>query len=189
MYEATGGINTHKGAIYTMGILCGSLGRLWSAETPIGEMTSVLAECAEMVHSSVEADFIAADDSTAGLRTYLQYGLGGIRAEVASGLPSISHIALPCYQKALAEGLSSNDAGTVALLHLIAQVEDTNLYHRGGKEGAHWASEAAYALIKYHPYPSPAQIEALDDAFISRNLSPGGCADLLAVTYFLHALQ
>ena len=38
------------------------------------------------------------------------------------------------------------------------------------------------------PCPTQAQLEALDDAFISRNLSPGGCADLLAVTYFLHSL-
>ena len=73
----------------------------------------------------------------------------------------------------------------ITLLHLIAGTEDTNLYHRGGPEGAQWAASEAQKLL---PYPSNAQLEELDDAFIARNLSPGGCADLLAATYFLHSL-
>ena len=81
------------------------------------------------------------------------------------------------------------DAGVVALLHLIANVEDTNLHHRGGEDGAAWAAEAARELLKVSPYPQSQQLEALDDSFIARNLSPGGCADLLAVTYFLHSLE
>lgn len=189
MYRATGGVNTHKGAIYTMGILCGALGRLWTAEVPMGDVSLIFSECAKMVHTFVDSDFAAADGSTAGQKLYLKYGLGGIRAEVAAGLPSVANIALPCYQKALADGHTANDAGVITLLHLIARVEDTNLYHRGGKEGAQWASKVARMLLQASPSPFSAQVEALDDAFMARNLSPGGCADLLAVTYFLHALQ
>ena len=65
-------------------------------------------------------------------------------------------------------------------------MEDTNLYHRGGRDGAQWAAEEAKALL---PRPGKEQIAQLDDAFIARNLSPGGCADLLAATYFLHTLS
>ena len=72
----------------------------------------------------------------------------------------------------------------------IAHSEDTNLYHRGGLDGARWAAAAAKKLLKEHiPYPGKTQIAELDDAFIERNLSPGGCADLLAATYFLHSLH
>lgn len=188
MYLATGGINTHKGIIYTMGILCSSLGRLWSAEKPIADLSFIFAECAAMAKPSVEADFAAATGRTAGERQYLEHGLGGIRGEIAAGLPSISEIGLPSYNDALHIGLSPNDAGAVTLLHLIAYVQDTNLYHRGGKEGASWAAAAAQALLNDQRHPSPEQIETLDEAFISRKLSPGGCADLLAVTYFLHSL-
>ena len=46
----------------------------------------------------------------------------------------------------------------------------------------------ARALLEQTAFPAPAQIEVLDDAFIARNLSPGGCADLLAATYFLDSL-
>ena len=93
---------------------------------------------------------------------------------------------MPLAGAVLPGGYSSNDAGVVALLHLIAEVEDTNLYRRGGVEGAAWAATAAAALL---PKPSMVEIEALDEEFIKRNLSPGGCADLLAATYFLDALQ
>ena len=116
---------------------------------------------------------------------YLQYGLLGIRGQVAMGLPSVVNIALPKYRELINAGLSQNDAGAVTLLHLIAQVEDTNLYHRGGAEGAKWASRSACGLL---PLPSIAEIRQLDAQFIEKNLSPGGCADLLAVTYFLHGL-
>ena len=189
MYQATGGVNTHKGAVYIMGLVCGSIGRLWAPETPIAENAAIVAECARIVSNSVDSDLASADNSTAGFRLYRQYGIKGIRGEAAAGLPSVMHIGLPAYQDGLCKGLSPNDAGAVALLHLIAKVEDTNLYHRGGYAGAVWAAEAAQNLLSASLSPTMASIEQLDDAFIARNLSAGGCADLLAVTYFLHSLH
>ena len=187
MYRATGGINTHKGAIYTLGILCGSIGRLWSAENPIAVCDAILSQSAQIVRTSVDADFAAADGKTPGERLYLQYGLRGIRGEVADGLPSVKNIALPRFRQAIANGFSENDAGVYALLHLIANVKDTNLYHRGGESGAKWALESAQTMLS--KVPSITEIEELDDLFIARNLSPGGCADLLAVTLFLNELH
>ena len=128
--------------------------------------------------------FKAATGKTAGERLYLQYGIRGIRGEAADGFPSVKNIGLPHFRQARAEGVSQNGAGVLTLLHLIAQVQDTTLYHRGGCDGAQWAAAAAKKLL---PCPSNAQIAQLDDAFIARNLSPGGCADLLAATYFLHS--
>ena len=189
MYLATGGVNTHKGAIYTLGLLCGGMGRLWSPESPIADNGAIAAECASIVSASVNSDFAATDNSTAGLRLYREYGIKGVRGEAAAGFPSALCIGLPAYKNALSKGLSQNDAGVITLLHLIAEVRDTNLYHRGGCAGAVWAAESAQALLDAAPYPSIQQVEALDNAFIRQNLSPGGCADLLAVTYFLHSLN
>lgn len=188
MFSATSGINTHKGAIYTLGILCGSVGRLWSAEKPIADRDKILAECAKIARSAAQTDFAAAKGETAGEQLYLQLGIRGIRGEIADGLPSVGNIGLPRFQQALADGFSENDAGAYALLYLIENVVDTNLYHRGGKAGAQWAAKAADALLSAGSYPALEQIEMLDDAFIARNLSPGGCADLLAATYFLQKL-
>ena len=189
MYRATGGVNTHKGAIYTIGILCAGLGRLWLPEAPIPNIRALLELCGQMAAPYAASDFASTDGSTHGQRLYLEQGLTGIRGEMAAGLPSVSQIGLPAYEKALCAGLSSNHAGAVTLLHLIANVSDTNLYHRGGPEGAGFAAHMARSLLDSSTFPTLQEIEALDDAFIARNLSPGGCADLLAVTYFLHALK
>lgn len=185
MYKATGGVNTHKGAIFTLGILCGSIGRLWSAEAPIPALTLLLEECAAVGQAAM-ADFSQADGSTAGQKLYQQKGLPGIRGEVADGLPAVKNISLPALEEGLGKGLSFNDAAACALIQLIAQVEDSNLYHRGGEEGAAFAKEAAKTLGQF---PAMEQIQAMDDAFIRKNLSPGGCADLLAATLFLHKLK
>ena len=187
MLQITDGVNTHKGAIYTLGLLCGSIGRLWSAEDPKADVDAILAECKKMVGPFVQADLATATGKTAGERLYLQHGIRGIRGEAADGFPSAKNIGLPHFRQALADGLSQNDAGVLTLLHLIAQVKDTNLYHRGGCDGARWAANAAKQLLSDHP--SNALVAQLDDAFIERNLSPGGCADLLAATYFLHSLH
>lgn len=188
MYHATGGVNTHKGAIYTLGVICGALGRLWSAETPTPNLSEILSQCAEMVRPSVCADFAAADGTTAGQQLYLSHGLKGIRGEVAAGLPSVANTGLPVFKDCIGRDLDSHHAGAITILHLISTVEDTNLYHRGGDAGATWAAQTTQALLQKCPYPAIPEIEALDDAFIERNLSPGGCADLLAVTYFLYSL-
>lgn len=195
MFQATNGVNTHKGAIYTLGLLCGAFGRLWTPETPVCQLTALLSCVSSLASSQVEQDFSELvsrskepSSLTAGQRLYLQYGITGIRGEVVSGLPSVSKLALPIYQNGLADGLSSNDAGVIALLHLIVHVTDTTLYHRGGADGAAYAAQAAACLLEMKERPSMQQIKELDDAFIGQNLSPGGCADLLAVTYFLHKL-
>ena len=187
MYRATSGVNTHKGAIFTLGILCGSIGRLWKAEQPFSHTKDILSQCAQIAQSALE-DFTACKENTAGQRMYLKMGIKGIRGEVAAGLPAVADIALPQYHKGLARGFSPNDAAAITLVYLISQVEDTNLYHRGGPEGAAFAKSAARRLLQESPWPTPAQLESLDDAFITKNLSPGGCADLLAATCFLHRI-
>ena len=111
MYQATGGINTHKGIIYSMGILCGSIGRLWSAAAPFASIDAILSECAKISAESAIADLASANGTTAGEKCYRNYGIGGIRKEVADGMPSVREISLPCYRKMLSAGMSTNDAG------------------------------------------------------------------------------
>ena len=189
MYDATKGVNTHKGIIYSMGIICASIGRLWSPDVPIANLDDILSQCAKIVKKSVKADFEFIDSSTAGGQLYLKYGFTGIRGEVAKGFPSVTNISLPIYKKYFNAGLDSNFAGVITLLNLIANVKDTNLYHRGGIVGAEFAVNTVRSLIEKSTTPSTEEVIALDNEFIKRNLSPGGCADLLAITYFLHSLD
>ena len=187
MYSATGGVNTHKGAIFTMGILCGAIGRLWTPDRPAAPVPDLLRECSSIYASYEKPDFSHSDCATAGQRLFLAHGLRGIRGEMADGLPAVSGIGLPVFERTLAQGHSQNDAGLIALLHLIANVADTNLFHRGGTGGAAYAAACAKRLLTLKD--PLAHLDETDDDFIARNLSPGGCADLLAVVYFLHSLK
>lgn len=189
MYNATGGVNTHKGAIYSLGVICGALGRMWKADLPIDSIQNIFSMCSEITTNAVKDDFLSIDETSAGSRMYLKYGIKGIRGEAASGFLSVANIGLPIYKSKLDEGLNSNDAGAVTLIHLISSVKDTNLYNRGGSEGSRYAVNRAKQLLIESNTPTKEQIEQLDNDFIERNLSPGGCADLLAVTYFLTKLE
>lgn len=185
MYAATGGVNTHKGAIFTMGILCGAAGRLWNPEGT-WNLEALFREVAEMTRDAMEADFRQQGD-TVGHRLFAQRGIRGIRGEVAQGLPSVANIGLPAYRRFRQQGMDQNEAGVRTLLTLVAQVEDTNMISRGGIAGAKAGADACAALLATPCTMS--DVEALDDWFIQRNLSPGGCADLLAAVYFLHSLS
>ena len=192
MLTATVGINTHKGAIFTLGAVCGAVGRLWRAEKPCRDPERIAQECAAMTRAAVAADWAAMENLpeeqlTAGQRLYRLHGLAGIRGEVADGLPGVIAVSLPAYRRALAAGKDPNfDAGAIALLHLIARGTDTNMVARGGIKLAAEATEKVRDLLRRDPLPAMEEIAELDKWFIERNLSPGGCADLLAVTYFLH---
>lgn len=182
MFAATGGVNTHKGAIFTLGLLCAAAGRRESADAE-----ELCAEAAALCRKAVEEDFAAARrrglPQSHGERLYLEQGVTGIRGEVLAGLPAVRETALPALRAFLSEGLSRNDAGVYTLLAIIARGGDSNLLARGGPEKAAWAQKQARLLL---PKPPMAAVEALDKAYIAQNLSPGGSADLLAVSYFLY---
>ncbi len=188
MYLATDGVNTHKGIIYSLGIISGAIGRLWTLENPFPDTETLLRESSLMVKESVRKDFTNINPSTAGGRLYLSNGEMGVRGEASLGFPTVANIALPVYKKAVMNGKNKNDAGIEALLHLIASIYDSALYNRGGEKGVEYAQKYASELLS-HEYITTEDIVLMDKAFIERNLSPGGSADLLAIMYFLSELE
>lgn len=189
MLRATGGVNTHKGAIFSLGCVLGACGRLWTPEGPCREPEEILAECGRMSAPAAEGFFAALtreNARTAGERLYVETGARGVRGEAAEGFPAVLKIGLPALRAALDQGAGLEEAGAAALLALTAGTADTNLFARGGLEGQRWAARQAGALLEGGPRPDPEAVRELDRAMIQRNLSPGGCADLLAITYFLY---
>ena len=190
MLHATGGVNTHKGAIFSMGILCGALGRLERTEWANPER--VLSECAAMTKGLVRRDY---DDltpetaKTAGQKLYLQYGITGVRGQAEAGFPVVGKVGLPKLEAGLSMGKTINEAGCAALLAMLAQTMDTNMIHRGSFKIQQEIMEKLSDLLEDEPFPSQKTLEGLDEAFIRKNLSPGGTADLLAMTYMLHFLK
>lgn len=187
MYRETSGVNTHKGAVFSLGLACAAAGRLL-AQTPYTP-AALLDQCAQMTAGITRRDFqnvTPESAKTTGERLYVQHGITGIRGQAEAGFPSVLHRGLPVLSEGLAQGLSFDRAGGAALLALMADADDTNLIARSNRETQlHFCREAA-ALLAQEPYPQEDVLRELDRVFIHRNLSPGGSADLLSLSYFLH---
>ena len=188
MFAATGGVNTHKGLVFSLGTVCLALGMLrgrgerWDAEA-VASLSAALAREALGDLEGLREDACR----THGERLYARRGLAGVRGEAAAGFPSVTGCGLPALRALLARGYSLNDAAAVTLAALVSRVEDTNLAARGGIEGQRWARDSMSALLEGLTRENWRQrLEEADRAFIARNLSPGGCADLLAITLMLH---
>ena len=190
MLHASGGVNTHKGAIFTLGTVCGAIGRLWRPDAPCRDPEPIARSCADLCRDAVAADFAGMKQSgagsTAGERLYLSAGLRGIRGELAAGLPAVIETGLPVLEACLGEGMSRSDAGVTSLLYLIARGEDTNMIKRGGAALAKETCALVQQELQRNPRPAMERVRELDERFIRQNLSPGGGADLLAVSYCLH---
>ena len=127
---------------------------------------------------------------TNGERIFSSYGIRGARGEAAAGFPSAVRIGLPALKNRIAAGFSLNDAAAMTLLTLISEVDDTNMIHRGGPELAKKSKEQAKYLLSAVTKENFKDIlHALDSRYISENLSPGGCADLLAVSLMFYFLE
>ena len=129
---------------------------------------------------------------TAGERLYQQYGVTGIRGELESGLPTVQFQALPALRAALADGLTMNDALIDTLLVISLNIDDTTVMNRHNpskmKEWAQPRIQHALALGGMRTSDGRSAVAALDEEFIKANISPGGAADLLAVTWFVYRM-
>ena len=189
MFFATGGVNTHKGAIFTLGILCAAISRVGFERRK--DSGAILAECAAMTAGITERDFAgltAENARTAGQKLYVHYGIKGVRGEAEAGFPAVKS-ALCVLESLLAQGFSANDAGRITLLHIIANLDDTAMISRSDVETQKLYAQKAEKLISGSRVPSLSELEALDRAFIEKNLSPGGSADLLSLCWMLHFVK
>ncbi len=189
MMAATGGVNTHRGAIFALGVLAAAAGHLLRHGKRL-TAGSVTAFCATW-----RQDILAGQTNAPpshGLRAAQAYGVGGARLEAAAGFPSISAVAWPAYRDALRAGACWNAAAVQTLFALMAHLDDTNLLHRGGRDGADFAKSAAQTFLAEGGVAARGwrdRADAISQAFVARRLSPGGSADLLAATLFLVQLE
>jgi triphosphoribosyl-dephospho-CoA synthase len=192
MFRATAGVNTHKGSIFSLGLLCAAIGRFLDQRqvvTPEGLCETVAAFCHGLTERELQRDN---PRQTAGQRLYLKMGLTGARGEAEAGYPLVLQLALPHYRARLAEAVDPELALLDTLLLLMAHNGDTNVASRGGEAGLNWLQKHARALLAQGGIRQPADLERLHEfnrQCIARRLSPGGSADLLIVTWFLHQLS
>lgn len=194
MFKATNGINTHKGAIFTMGLLCASAARIacngqdLNAKNICGEIKKITKGLCKRELEAINK----AKKLTKGEKAFIEHGLTGIRGEAESGFETILDVALPELLRLKALNISDNDAVCHTLINIIAHTNDTNIATRLNIEAMNYAKKAAQSFIKnYSPLKSGflKALTELDNDFTKKNISPGGCADLAAGAWFLYRLK
>ncbi|CAB3761809.1 triphosphoribosyl-dephospho-CoA synthase MdcB [Burkholderia puraquae] len=190
MLAATGGVNTHRGAIFGLGLLCAAAGRRAMPGTLPGGMT-----LGAFVSRRWGADILGGPrlPDSHGECASRRYGVGGARREAADGFPAVYAVGLPALRRAQRDLPGDSEAARVdACFALIAALDDTNLLHRGGQAGLAFARAAARAFVARGGVRARdwrLRAAAVHRAFVARRLSPGGAADLLAMSVFVEALE
>jgi len=196
MLAATRGINTHRGAIFSLGLLCAAAGRARAQGTPMApaalRATMLIRWGEELaMHASAPSTLTAAQAASNGLRVAAQYAASGAREEGALGLPSVFEIGVPALQAAHARGATMTMARIDALFALMAHISDSNVYHRAGPQGAQTVKAHAQRFLDAGGTANAnwrGQALASHRLFVQRRLSPGGAADLLAASCLVHSI-
>ncbi len=190
MLRATGGINTHRGAIFSLGLLAAGAG--WNSAHGLPLEGSFLVQTVvRLWGSDIEASHPPLPASHGSL-VVARYGARGARSEAAAGFPTLMDLALPALREAESRGADPDAAGIQSLFAVMAVLEDTNLLHRGGVAGLVHVQRAAHDFLEqggvFHRRWRD-QAVALHRECIRRHLSPGGSADVLAAALFLRDLE
>lgn len=184
MLQATGGTNTHKGAIWAIGLLTASA----AIHRPGASASQIAFTAGELARYP---DRYAPKISSNGSRVRQRYKVNGAKGEAQQGFPHVTDIALPTLYRAREEGIEEPLARLDALIALIAHLDDTCVLHRGGLDALRAAKEKAFSILTAGGVSTPPGWDALkelDAELLARNASPGGSADLLAAALFLDYL-
>ncbi|QBE66592.1 triphosphoribosyl-dephospho-CoA synthase [Pseudoduganella lutea] len=185
MMAATGGVNTHRGAIWALGLLVTAAGQVAGGATPaaIASRAGTLARLADAGAPACTGN--------KGETARWQYGVGGARGQAEAGFPHVTRVALPMLHAARGRGDPESAARLQALLAIVADLDDTCLLARGGRSALLAAQAGAQAVLDAGGVatgPGQAALRALEADMLARGTSPGGAADLLAATLLLDSI-
>ena len=176
MLQATGGVNTHRGALFSMGLT--TLAAAWcmihDGKVDEKQLQSLIMQ--------VAGEF-APTAGTHGNNAVNAHRVTGALDLAKAGYQQLFNDWLPAYRTFLAD--DPDNARHRLLLLIMSQLDDTNVIHRVGYEQAQQVKQEASALLSGY---STAGMEAMNRDYIARNISPGGSADMVALTLFINAI-
>jgi len=184
MLAVTRGVNTHRGAIFSLGLIVAAIARAQSV-IAVPSPAAARAALRDTWGGALDAHAARSDETSHGGQVRRRTGRDGARREAARAFPSVFETGLPAYRGARAAGLDDNAASVHALFALMSSLDDTTVLYRGGLEAGSFVRQAAVDFLAEggcHRSDWFERAEALHRAFVARNLSAGGCADLLACT-------
>jgi triphosphoribosyl-dephospho-CoA synthase len=184
MLRATDGVNTHRGAIWALGLLvaAASLEGEHSRPALIAEVAGVIARLTDR-----NAPQVSGHKGEIACKTY---GVRGARGQAEDGFPQVIGHALPALRVSRARGDSESVSRLNALLAIMSVLDDTCVLSRAGPGALASMQAGAAAVLDAGGVASFAGrvcLRHLDALALASNASPGGAADLLAATLFLDA--
>lgn len=191
MMKATRGINTHRGAIFNLGLLAAAAGRLRKENLSLQE-DALGAMVKRHWGKAIQNHGQTLPKVSHGSQVASRYGVGGALQEASSGFPHVFAVGLPALQSSLARGADAGSAAVQCLFSLMKVLADTNLLYRGGETGLSYAQDSARSFLAaggIHCSGWHEHAVAIHREFVNMKLSPGGSADLLAATLFVNRLQ
>lgn len=183
MMAATGGVNTHRGAIWNLGLMATATAglRASGSAVTVGTVTRRAGEIASLQDSAVDLG------QRPGAHARRRYRVGGAVSEAAGGFPHVRAIA-EAIHTAGDEGFTRDDARLIGLLTSMSTLDDTCILHRGGRGALEMVHDASYRILEdtfRTGVLDRRSLAELDVRMTGRRLSPGGSADLLACALFL----
>ncbi|MCX2543819.1 triphosphoribosyl-dephospho-CoA synthase [Pseudomonas sp. COW5] len=185
MLATTHGVNTHRGAIWALGLLV-TAAALDTKTTSAGAVTLRAARLALL------DDRHAPRPLSHGAQVAQRYGARGAREEAQLGFPSVVQRGLPQLKRSRAAGHGEQNARLDALLAIMTDLADTCVLYRAGEPGLHAMQHGARAVLDAGGSASLTgrrRLQELDQQLIALNASPGGAADLLAATLLLDRIE
>jgi len=199
MLKSTGGINTHRGAIFSLGLLCAAGGLLAARRSSFdaGHLRRALLEqWGESLRSrAAQARRVSAlgtGQPSNGQCVAQRFQLRSAHEEAAQGFPTLFGVTVPALQDAIALGVSPRAARVHCLFATMAALDDTNVAHRGGLEAIDFVKGRATNFIESGSVWQPdwlSQARHIHAEFVERRLSPGGAADMLACASWVHDME
>ena len=189
MLAATGGVNTHRGAVFSLGLLCAAAGAVAGSGAPFS--AGLLRQTLRQHWGDALQARARRPSALPGGMAAQRYGLRSASEEAALGFPVLFETAWPVLQDGLHQGLAREQALLDTLFHAMAVLDDSNLAHRGGLAGLAFARQAARSFLQAGGAAAPgaaALARQIGQAFVARRLSPGGAADTLAAACLLGRL-
>ncbi|WP_415639493.1 triphosphoribosyl-dephospho-CoA synthase [Pseudomonas plecoglossicida] len=180
MLFTTGGVNTHRGAIWALGLLTAAC-----ALDPGADAQTMAARAGRI---ALIDDPAAITQDSHGVQVRRRYGASGAREQAQQGFPVVIEHGLPQLRRSRADGASETHARLDALLAIMAALSDTCVLWRAGPQGLQALQQGARAVLAAGGCASldgRRHLRLLDAQLLQMNASPGGAADLLAACLFL----
>lgn len=190
MFTKTKGVNTHKGMLFLIGIACAAVGKAVFENKGFSEVQNIIKQ---MTEGLLDRELLSLKDSpnlSHGEKLYIKYKNEGVRGEVERGIPTVFNYSLEMYKQN--SDLNENDRLVHTLIGIMGICNDSTIIYRHNPEVLQEVKEKAANIMKFGGMKTTCgreKINELCQEFIEKNISPGGSADLLAVTVFLYLVE